>query len=129
LGNYPIVQQPAAWATLTLVLVGVYHVLRYTAARCVGSGCDAYIPVSALVPLVTWFAAVVTSVVALLHARRAAHQTAWTVTLGAATVLAVSGPPVALFVLRDSPDLFVLVGTAVLVLVPVTVLLYVAAGN
>ena len=111
-----------AWAVVTLVLLGAFHVLRYAAGQCTGAGCDAYIPLSLLLPLATWLAAVVASLSAYLAASRADRS--WQGVLALTTLLAVFGPIVSLLLLRDSPDVFVPVGTALVTIVALIVLTY-----
>ena len=111
------------------MLLGVYHVFRYAAAQCLGAGCDVYIPLSLLLPLLSWLAALVTGSLASLDARAAGvlsmpHHSSWLLLLTACTVLGFVGPLAALVVLRDKPDLFVLIGTTLVAIVPISALGY-----
>lgn len=99
-------------AVAAVFLVAVYFAFRAIAASCTGAACDAYIPVSLLLPLAIWLVAAVAGVTATVRAR--SHHTWFSVLVGAA-VLGVAGPIVALAIFRDSPDAFV-AGATVLVL-------------
>ena len=106
------------WALLALVLLGTYHLLRYAATRCAGSGCDVYIPLSILIPLLSWIAAVASGLIRTINARSLATK----LTFGALTASAGVGPMVSLFVFRDSPDALVPLVTVILAIVPLAVL-------
>lgn len=105
----------------TMALVALYFVLRAIASRCSGTACDAYIPVSLLVPILILLAVAATGVAGM---RRARHRQAWFAVILASTVLGVVGPLVALAVFRDSPDTLVPVATGLELIVPVVVLAY-----
>lgn len=100
-------------AAATIVLVGVYFVLRALATNCSGAGCDAYIPFSLLIPLLILVLVAITCVLATIRAR---GQGAWFAGLVAATVLGVAGPVAALLIFRDSPDAFVPAATVLVLL-------------
>jgi hypothetical protein len=108
------------FAIVTLLLLGVYHVMRAIVAQCIGVACDDYIPFSLLLPLLVLAAAAATSVTALLHAR---HDRSWFTVLAVCTVLGVLGPLLSLIVLRDSPDAFVILSTLLILTIPVSALL------
>lgn len=105
----------------TLVLIGVYFVFRAIVAACTGAACDAYIPISLLIPLAILVLVAITGVMATLNARRARP---WMAILVAATILGVAGPLVALAIFRDSPDLFVPTAAVLELIVPVATLAY-----
>lgn len=108
-------------AAVVIVLVGVYFVMRAMATACTGAACDAYIPISALLPLLILIAVAVTGIAATAHAR-ANHS--WFAGLLLSTVLGVIGPVVALLIFRDSPDAFVAVGTILELQLAAVVLAY-----
>lgn len=108
-------------AVIVIVLVGAYFVMRALATACTGSACDAYIPISALLPLLILVAVAVTGIAATAHAR---PQHSWFAGLLLSTVLGVIGPIVALLIFRNSPDAFVAVGTVLELQVAVVVLAY-----
>ena len=108
-------------ALVTLALLVLYHLMRVAATACTGGGCDIYIPMSLLLPLLVLIGAVVSGVLAISAARRDA---AWLVVLLLCTVIGVVGPIVALLVLRDSPDAFVVTSTILDALAPVSALVY-----
>jgi hypothetical protein len=110
-----------ASALVTLGLLIAYHLMRAAATACTGGGCDVYIPVSLLLPVLVLIGAAVSGVLAISAARR---DGAWLVVLLVCTVIGVVGPIVALLVLRDSPDAFVVTSTILVALVPVSVLVY-----
>jgi len=108
-------------AFLTLALLLAYHVMRIAATACSGSVCDAYIPLSLLLPILILVGSAVTGVVATLAARR---DRSWLIVLGLCTAIGVAGPIVALALLRDSPDVFVVTSTILVALAPVGALSY-----
>lgn len=110
--------RPTAGALLTLLLLGAYHLMRQAAARCVGGGCEVYIPLSLLLPLLCWIAATLSGMFASAEAR-GSGRFLW---LAGLTALALIGPVVSLALLRDSPDLFVLVGSLLIASAPVAAL-------
>ena len=108
-------------AIATLVLLGGYHLMRAMAAQCDGEACDAYIPLSLLMPLLALVSGAVTAALAIAHAR---GDRGWRIVLVIAAALGVVGPPLALIALRDSPDAFVILSTLLILTIPVTALLY-----
>lgn len=108
-------------AIAVIVLVGAYFVMRALATACTGGGCDVYIPISLLLPLLIFIATAVTAVLALASARGLG---AWFAVLILSTVLAVMGPIVALLVFKDSPDAFVATGTVLELQLAVVALAY-----
>ena len=107
-------------AGAVIVLLAAYFVMRALATACTGGGCDAYIPVSLLLPLLVFGTAAATG----LTASVAARGSAWFVWLVISTILAVGGPLVALLVLKDSPDAFVATGTVLELQVAVVTLAF-----
>jgi hypothetical protein len=108
------------------VLIGLYFVMRAMATACAGPGCDVYIPISALIPLVIFVVVIATGVVATMTAR---SDHTWFSVLVGITVLGVAGPLIGLLVFKDSPDAFVATGTAVELLVAVAALVYTFVGS
>lgn len=95
--------------------------MRAAATACSGSACDAYIPLSVLLPVLVVIGALVTGLLAISAARR---RRTWLVVLSACAAIGVIGPIVALAVLRDSPDAFVVTSTILVALVPISALAY-----
>jgi hypothetical protein len=110
-----------ALAIAAIVLVGVYFVMRTLATACAGGGCDVYIPISLLLPLLIFLVTAMTAVVAIASARGLG---AWFAVLIISTALAVLGPIVALLIFRDSPDAFVATGTVLELQLAVVALAY-----
>jgi hypothetical protein len=111
-------------AILTLGLLAAYYVLRVVATRCNGVQCDSYIPLSLLVPLLVLILAGVTGVLAIAAAMQRAQGASLGV-LSACMLLGVLGPLGLLAVLRNSPaDLFVSLATVLVLLVPLSALIY-----
>jgi hypothetical protein len=108
-------------AVAAIVLVGAYFVMRTLATACAGSGCDVYIPISLLLPLLIFVVTAMTAVVAIASARGLG---AWFAVLIISTVLAVLGPIIALLIFRDSPDAFVATGTVLELQLAVVALAY-----
>ena len=108
-------------AIAVIVLVGAYFVMRTLATACAGSGCDVYIPISLLLPILIFLASAMTAVVAIASARGLG---AWFAVLILSTALAVLGPIVALLIFKDSPDVFVATGTALELQLAVVALAY-----
>jgi hypothetical protein len=104
-----------------IVLVGAYFVMRALATACAGTGCDVYIPISLLLPILIFLASAMTAVVAIASARGLG---AWFAVLILSTALAVLGPIVALLIFKDSPDAFVATGTALELQLAVVALAY-----
>src|ERR1700751_4057092 len=96
-------------AVAGIVLVGAYLVMRPPATACAGSGCDVYVPISLLLPILIFLASAMTAVVAIASARGLG---AWFAVLILSPALAVLGPIVALLIFKASPDVFVATGTA-----------------
>jgi hypothetical protein len=109
------------FAIVTLVLLGGYHLMRAAATACTGAACDAYIPLSLLLPVLVLAGAVVTGLLAIASAWR---RRAWLIFLLLCAVAGIVGPLVALLVLKDSPDAFVVSSTVLVALVPVSALAY-----
>ena len=95
--------------------------MRLAATACSGSVCDVYIPLSLLLPSLILVGSAVTGVVASLGARR---DRSWLIGLSLCTAIGVVGPIVALALLRDSPDAFVVTSTILVALAPVGTLIY-----
>jgi hypothetical protein len=108
-------------AVVVIVLVGAYFVMRTLATVCAGSGCDVYIPISLLLPLLIFLVSAMTAVVAIASARGLG---AWFAVLIISTALAVLGPIVALLIFKDSPDAFVATGTVLELQLAVVALAY-----
>jgi hypothetical protein len=115
-------------AAAALLLLAAYHGLRVAAAQCAGLGCDWYIPVSLLLPIAILVAVAVAGLLAFPEARRAGAG-AWAAGIAVATGLGVAGPPVALALLRDSPDALVPAATVLWLLGPVCVLAFSVFAN
>ncbi|HUZ88112.1 MAG TPA: hypothetical protein VNF26_14290 [Candidatus Baltobacterales bacterium] len=105
-----------------MLLLGGYHVVRLAAGRCAGPQCDAYIPLSLLVPILVVVMVAVTGALAIRDAR--AHDRRWSVPLIASTVLGTAGPVVAAAVFRDQPDMVVVVATVLFLQAPLLALAY-----
>lgn len=103
-----------------IVLVGIYFVFRAIASKCVGAACDAYIPVSLLIPLLIVVAVAIAGALAASRAR----GSGWFPALLVVTVVGVAGPIAALLVFRDNPDAFVAVATVLELLAASIVLAY-----
>lgn len=108
-------------AIVTLVLLIGYHLMRIAATACSGSVCDAYIPLSLLLPFLVLIGAAVSGVLAIAAAR---HDRTWLIVLIVCTVVGVIGPIIALAELRDSPDAFVVSSTILVAVAPVGALAY-----
>lgn len=105
----------------TIVLIAGYYVFRTVVTNCTGAACDAYIPLSLIIPILILVTLAITGVMGTIRAKSSA---AWFVILLASAALGVFGPPVALVILRDEPDTFVPIATALELLVAVTALGY-----
>lgn len=112
-------------ATLGLLLL--YHVLRLAASACSGSGCDNYIALSVLLPVLVWIGALVSGLSATVSAR--SDRGAWPLVLLLCTAASVIGPIAGLVILRDNPDEFVVSSTVLLVLAPASSLFYSLTGK
>jgi hypothetical protein len=108
-------------AILTLVLLIAYHLMRIAATACSGFACDAYIPLSLLLPFLVLIGAAVSGVLAISAARR---DRAWLIVLILCTAVGAIGPIIGLLVLRDSPDAFVVTSTLLVAVAPVGALAY-----
>jgi hypothetical protein len=95
--------------------------MRVVATACTGSACDAYIPLSLLLPILVLIGSVVTGVTATMAARR---DRIWMIVLGVCTVIGVVGSIAALAVLGVNPDAFVVSSTILVALAPVIALVY-----
>lgn len=109
-------------AVAALLLLGVYFVLRFTAARCAGAQCDAYIWPSLILPIGVLLMVGNTGRLAIADARR--RGPSWVAPLVATTVLGVAGPVAAVAVFRDQPDVVVAVATVLFLLTPLAALGY-----
>jgi hypothetical protein len=115
-------------AIITFVLLIAFYVLRALAAQCSGPDCETYIPFSLLLPLAAVVLAAFTGVLAI-GASNTRRQIGWLAALIICTILSVAGPIASAVVFRDSPDLFVPVATALIVLAPLAALVYSFMGN
>ena len=109
-------------AVITLALLLLYHLLRFVASACSGSGCDVFIPLSLLLPLLIVLMLAITGVQAMAHSGPASY--ARRTVLGALTFIGVLGPIIALLVFRDRPDAFVWTSTVLVLLLPLAVIAY-----
>lgn len=108
-------------AAAILVLIAVYFVMRGLATACTGAACDAYIPISVVIPLLILITVAVTGIAATANART---RHSWFAGLLLSTVLGVLGPIVALLIFKDSPDAFVAAGTLLELQLALVVLAY-----
>jgi hypothetical protein len=115
-------------AILTFALVAAFYGLRALATQCAGPECETYIPFSLLLPLAALALAAVTGFLAI-GASNARRQIGWLVAHTICTIISVAGPIANAFVFRDSPDLFVPVATALIVIGPLAALIYSFTGN
>lgn len=109
-------------ALFSLCALGAYHLARALAAQCVGARCDNYLFATLLLPL-TLALAVATGLLAIAAARRCG-QGRWLGLLIGSTLVTGLGSLASLYVFRDSPDTFVAIVTALLVLLPLLALLH-----
>ncbi len=116
------------FAILTLGLLAVYYVQRAIAAQCGGIQCDVYIPLGLLVMLLILVMAAVTGLLAILSARQGAQRT-WAGVLSTFTLLGVLGPIVSAVIFRNSPNLFVLAATLLVLFVPISALTYIWSAS
>ncbi len=114
-------------AAVTLALLAAYELLRLAAQNCSGAECDAYIPVSLIVPLAILIAVAVTGWIAISHARHVPGG--WVAVLSAVTVVSLGGPIAAAAAFRDQPDIVVPLATVLFVLTPCAALLYSVRGS
>ncbi|TMD64401.1 MAG: hypothetical protein E6I84_13245 [Chloroflexi bacterium] len=101
-----------------------FHVLRVLASNCAGAGCDWFISLSLLLPLLILVATAATGLAAFSDASRERASSAWAIGLGVITLIGVLGPVASLAIFRDSPDRFIPVVTVLAALVPISALLY-----
>ena len=114
------------WSAVAVIaLIAAYFVLRAFAAACQGPACDAYIPISLLVPVLIFVAAAVTGIAATLAAR----GSGWFVWLVTSTALGVAGPIAALLIFRNGPDAFVASASVLTLQVAVVALAYSVLGR
>lgn len=112
------------WSFITLGLLVVYFVLRGLATQCQGAQCDNYILPSLAVPLAIVLSAAMTGAFALSAARRAGASRMWFAVLAVCVVMGVGGSLASAFVFRDNPDTFVPVATALVLLIPLSALIF-----
>jgi hypothetical protein len=103
------------WAIVLIVVA--YHGLRLMLSACSGASCDAYSPLTLLLPVAGIVIAGVTGGLAAYEARR---RPVWAIVLAACGVLAFLGPIVAAVVLKDN-DTKVWLSTVLVLTVPVVV--------
>ena len=108
-------------AAAALGILAVYHALRVVAGGCSGAACDVYIPLSLALPVAAIVMVLATGVMGFGASRGSAP---WQAAIAGTAALGVAGPPAALAVWRDSPDVFVAVATVLIALCPVCVLGY-----
>src|SRR2546430_376718 len=113
-------------SALIVLVVVVYHGLRVVATQCSGAGCDAYIPLSLLLPVAALVLAAVAGSMAAYSARAAGDG--WTAILAGCAVLGSIGPVLAAFVVRDN-DVLVWLSTLFVLTVPVGVGLHTVRGT
>jgi hypothetical protein len=106
------------------VIVILYFGLRFVARGCTGTGCDWFIPLSLLLPLLAISLVLITGVIGVQLA-----QGGWRRLLGAATAVSFLGPFLALAIWRDQPDLFVPTATVLLVVLPLAALVFTFKGS
>ncbi len=111
-------------ALVTLALVLGYYILRLVAQGCSGSGCDWFIPLSLLLPILVLIASIMTGVRGILEASGTGSNRRWMVWFVVVTVVAVVGPIGSLLVFRNSPDRFLLLATALVLAPPLLALIY-----
>lgn len=114
------------WAIAALGLLAAYGALRLIASNCTGVGCDVYIPLSLVLPVVILMMVAVTGVFAILAARPRHKEGSrvWLYLMIATTLLSVLGPVVGLGLFRDAPDVLVPLATVLFALLPVVALGY-----
>ena len=115
-------------AIITFVLLVAFYAVRALAGACAGPECETFIPFSLLLPLAALVLAASTGFLAI-GASNARRQAGWLVALIICTIVSVVGPIASAFIFRDSPDLFVPVATALIVLAPLAALIYSFTGN
>ncbi len=123
-----------AFAIASLGLLAAYHALRVVAAQCSGQPCDAFIPISLLLPLLIVVTVALTGLLAVTAAKRRASVARdpairnghylWIGFLTAAWVVGVLGPLASLAIFRDNPDPFVGIASLLAAVLPLSVLVY-----
>ena len=103
------------WVIVLVVIA--YHGLRLILTACAGPSCDAYSPLTLLLPIAALVLAGVTGAIAAYEARARRN---WSILLAGCAVLAFAGPIVAAFLLSDN-DTKVWVSTVLVLTVPITV--------
>ena len=112
---------------VTVGLLVAYYGMRSMASQCNGMQCDAYIPVSLLLPGLILVMAALTGLWATTTASRQS-ETTWRLILGVCTLVGVVGPVVSLVIWRDHPDTAVITATLLVALVPGLALSYSLVG-
>jgi hypothetical protein len=107
---------------LALLLLGAYHLVRLAASRCTGPQCDAYIPLSLLVPILIVVAGATAGALASRDA--SANDRPWLIPLIVATTLGCAGPMVAVLLFRDQPDVVVVLATVLFLQAALAALAY-----
>ena len=115
-------------AAAGLVLLAGYHVMRLAAEQCAGSACDLYIQLSLLLPIGVLLAVAVAGILGFTAAWRVGTR-GWAAAIAVTASIGVAGPPLALAVLRDSPDSLVAVATVLWLVGLVGVLAYGFVGS
>jgi hypothetical protein len=115
-------------SVLTLVALVGYFILRESASACSGPQCDSYILPSLALPLLIVVLAAVTGALALTAARNMPRG-AWPAILSACLAIGVLGPVISAAIFRDSPDTFIPVATSLVLLVPLSALLFSFIGG
>jgi hypothetical protein len=103
------------WSIVLAVIA--YHGLRLILSACTGAACDAYSPLSLLLPIAALVLAGVTGGLAAYEARGRRN---WSVLLAACGAAGFFGPIVVAFALQDN-DTKVWVSTVLVLTVPVAV--------
>ena len=106
-------------SVVTLVLVILYFAVRLLAQGCQGSACDWYIPFSLLLPLLAISLVLITGIAGVQLA-----NAGWRPLLGATAGISFLGPFLALAIWRDQPDVLVPVAAVLLLVLPVTALVF-----
>jgi hypothetical protein len=109
--------------SLVIVLIVIaYHGLRLILSSCSGASCDAYSPLTLLLPIAGVVLAGITGGLAAYEAR---GRRPWAVLFAVCGVLAFAGPIVLALVLKDN-DTKVWVSTVLVLTVPAAVGLFAA---
>jgi hypothetical protein len=104
-----------------VLIVALYQLQRLMASNCTGAACDAYIPLSLLLPVSALILAAVTGGIAAYRAR--ATGPVWVAVLGACAAIGSVGPVAAAFFIKDN-EVLVSVSTVLVLTVPVSALAY-----